>query len=124
MMYGGIGGDENLLDKIFFIFSDQSNTKMDFRLFLVGLEIFSDRKYEEKLERFIELADIEDKAYINKDQLYHIFRMICRTVDQKTKIKKFSKKKLLKKKVRDICFKIEIDSEGFFNKEEFFNVAL
>lgn len=91
MVYAGLGGDLSLVDKLFFIFSDLENKLMDFRVLLIGLEIFTDSGFEKKLSIFIEIADIQDEGFINEKLIYQVLKVICNKSDQKSRLRKFCK---------------------------------
>lgn len=45
------------MDKLFYIFDEDRNGKVDYKELLTGIEVFRDNSIEDKLKMFISLCD-------------------------------------------------------------------
>lgn len=50
MVAVGMGSDINLLDKLFYVFDEDSNGTVDYKELIIGLEIFKEDSIEEKIK--------------------------------------------------------------------------
>ena len=50
MVAVGLGSDLNLLDKLFYVFDEDSNGTVDYKELIIGLEIFKEDSIEEKIK--------------------------------------------------------------------------
>lgn len=53
----GLGADENLADKLFYIFDDDGNGTVDYKELIMGIEMFKSTSVEDKLKVFMDLCD-------------------------------------------------------------------
>ena len=64
--YVGLGGDKNLIDKLFWIFDEDGSGDVDYKELVVGLEMFKETNLVDKLEVFFDLADVDGSGEIEE----------------------------------------------------------
>lgn len=55
LSYVGLGADENLADKLFYIFDEDNSQTVDYKELIIGLETFKENDMEDKLKGQIKL---------------------------------------------------------------------
>lgn len=59
MVAVGLGTDINLLEKLFYVFDEDSNGTVDYKELIIGLEIFKEDSIEEKIKgKILKLSSI------------------------------------------------------------------
>lgn len=81
LSYVGLGADENLTDKLFYIFDDDNSNTVDYKELIIGLEIFKESSIEEKLKVFMDLCDGDGNGNVNQEELYNVLKQNLFTHD-------------------------------------------
>lgn len=74
------------------IFDDDNSGTVEYRELIMGLEIFKEGSFEDKLKVFFDLCDNDGSGHISQKELYDVFKLNCITSDEKSRLKKISKK--------------------------------
>jgi len=115
LTYVGLGGEKGLGDKLFYVFDDDGNGEIDYKELIMGLEIFRDTTYEEKIRIFFELCDLQNTGHITRKELYDVLKRNMITEDDKIK---------LKKTISGMFAPYESAKTGRMDKKELFSVTL
>ena len=110
----GLGGQTELVDKMFFIHDETNCGSVDYREVLLSLEICRDTTYQEKLKFFMTICDLLNTQYIDERSVYDIFKIVATDVEEKTKLRKI---------LKDIVSKTDTHHGKKICKKEFYNVA-
>mmetsp|Transcript_17718 Transcript_17718/g.1566 ORF Transcript_17718/g.1566 Transcript_17718/m.1566 type:complete len:91 (+) Transcript_17718:445-717(+) len=70
LSYVGLGADENLADKLFYIFDDDNSQSVDYKELIIGLETFKESTMDDKLKVFMEICDDDGNGKVTKEELY------------------------------------------------------
>ncbi|KRX00947.1 hypothetical protein PPERSA_09553 [Pseudocohnilembus persalinus] len=109
LSYVGLGADNNLADKLFYIFDNDNSLTVDYKELIIGLETFKKSDIEDKIQSFIEICDDEGNDCITQDQLYQVFKQNLFNYDDKVK---------LKEQVRLIFKEADLNGDKVLSKEE------
>jgi len=110
----GIGHDQNLVNKLFWLFDDDGSGDVDYKELVVGLEMFKNNTLEEKLEVFFDLCDEDNSGTIDEIELYRVLKLSLTSSDERAN---------LRRAVKDLFREIDIDGDGEITREEFFLAA-
>ena len=64
LSYVGLGADENLADKLFYIFDEDNSGDVDYKELIIGLETFKENTMDDKLKVFMDLCDNDEYLFI------------------------------------------------------------
>ncbi|CAD8047041.1 unnamed protein product [Paramecium sonneborni] len=109
MVAVGMGSDINLLDKLFYVFDEDSNGTVDYKELIIGLEIFKEDSIEEKIKVFFDICDADGNGSITEKELYDVL---------KTNIVAFHDRIKLKKTIHQIFIECDQNGDGVLDKEE------
>jgi len=70
----GLGGDQNLIDKLFWVFDNDGNGEIDHKELIAGFEMLKQNSLEEKLNMFFELCDWNKSGTIDKKEFYEVIK--------------------------------------------------
>ena len=70
----GLGGDENLINKLFWVFDSDGNGEVDHKELAIGLEMLKQNTFAEKLDKFFEVCDIDNSGTIDKKEFYKVLK--------------------------------------------------
>ena len=104
----GLGGDENLIEKLFWVFDDDGNGEVDHKELGVGLEMLRKSSFTEKIDQFFHILDQDKSGTIDKREFYNAI---------KESIIEHNDKQTLKSLVNDI-FSTAENKNGELTKEE------
>ena len=85
----GLGDDQNLIDKIFWIFDEDGSGDIDHKELGVGLELMKNNTFEEKLERFIDLCDEDNSGTIDKKEFYNLLRINVADYEDRNRLRTY-----------------------------------
>ncbi|KAL4455720.1 hypothetical protein ABPG74_003130 [Tetrahymena malaccensis] len=114
LSYVGLGAEQNLGDKLFYIFDDDNSGTVDYKELIIGLEMFKENSIDDKLRVFMELCDTDGNGNINPDQLYNVLKQNLFTHDDKVKLKGI---------VRQIFKECDTNGDGVLDKEELYKAT-
>jgi Ca2+-binding EF-hand superfamily protein len=86
---------------------------------MVGLEIFRNTDFEDKVSRLLDFCDTRETGYIRFDSVFKIFKMICYNNEQKSELRKQCKREQFEWLVRAIVLEQPVDRDGYFSKKIF-----
>lgn len=75
----GLGGDQALIDRIFWVFDEDGGGQIGFRELGIGLEMLKNNTFEEKLDTFFDLCDEDNSGTIDKKEFYNLLRLNATT---------------------------------------------
>ena len=75
----GISGDQQLIDRVFWVFDEDDTGTIAFRELGIGLEMLNSSSFEEKLEIFFDLCDEDNSNTIDKKEFYNLMRITLAT---------------------------------------------
>lgn len=91
MVKSGLGNDNILINKLWFIFDEKSAGKVDFKEILAGIEVFRSLKPKTLLHELLGIVDIEETGYANYQGVSQVFQALCFKFEEKTRIKGLSR---------------------------------
>jgi len=97
----GINQNSNLFARLFWLFDMNGDGVIDQKELLTVLEWFKENSFEERLKMFFDLADDDDKGYINEDKLFYLFKKNLRSEEDLRKLKQ-AVKALIDKEIRPV----------------------
>lgn len=114
LSYSGIGGDNDLIDKQFFIFDNKKSGFVNYIELQVSFEIFKDSPYDEKIHLFIDLGDQANTGFVNQTNVYDVFKIVCKSIDEKIRQKRY---------LREISENLKIFSIDSIDKNVFYDYS-
>jgi len=88
----GITGDKSFIDKLFWVFDDDSSGEIIYEELAFGMAMFKDSSsMEEKLKIFFEICDVNKTGSISNTQFYDLLKKNIIYPDEKIKLKRISK---------------------------------
>lgn len=104
----GLGHDQILIDKIFWIFDEDGSGDIDHKELGVGLELLKSNTFEEKLDVFFDLCDENNSGTIDKKEFYTMLRLNVTDYEDRDKLKTY---------VTEIFKEYDHSGKGEFTKE-------
>jgi len=74
MKLNGISSNSDLINKLFWIFDENGDDNLKIKELALGLELFTESPFEEKLRVFFDLCDEDDSGLVSKSELMNILR--------------------------------------------------
>ena len=109
LLFNKIGiNDQTLIRKVFWIFDEDGSGDVDHQELAVGLEMLNNTSYAEKIEKFIDLCDVDGDGSINKVEFYNLLKL---------NINDYEDKKRLKYYVKEIFKEFDTDASGDLSRE-------
>lgn len=75
----GLGEDQMLIDKLFWVFDEDGSGNIGHKELAIGLEMLKDNTFEEKLDVFFDLCDEDGSGTIDKKEFYNLLRLNATT---------------------------------------------
>lgn len=75
----GLGEDDALIDRIFWVFDEDGGGYIGFKELGIGLEMLKDNTFEDKLDTFFDLCDEDNSGTIDKKEFYNLLRLNATT---------------------------------------------
>jgi EF-hand domain pair len=75
----GLGEDQMLIDKLFWVFDEDGSGNIGHKELAIGLEMLKDNTFEEKLDVFFDLCDEDGSGTIDKKSFYNLLRLNATT---------------------------------------------
>jgi Ca2+-binding EF-hand superfamily protein len=83
----GIKFDLVLFQRLFWLFDVNGDGGVDQREAIAALELFRDHSFEEKLKMFFELADDDDKGFLDEEKLIRLFKRNLRNEEERKRVR-------------------------------------
>jgi len=110
----GIGIDQTLIDRLFWVFDEDGNGYIEAREVMVGLEMFRSSSFQEKLEVFFDICDEDGSGDIDEDEFYNVLKLCVPSAHVR---------ELLRESLHDLFMAIDEDGNGVLSKEELIRAA-
>lgn len=75
----GLGEDQMLIDKLFWVFDEDGSGNIGHKELAIGLEMLKDNTFQDKLEVFFDLCDEDGSGTISKKEFYNLLRLNATT---------------------------------------------
>lgn len=72
------------------IFRNSKTLKVDFRDLIMGLFIFKDMSFDQRLRIFLEIADMKSTGLITISRIYSVLKILFMTQEERRRLKKES----------------------------------
>lgn len=109
-----LGVDKTLIDRLFWIFDEDGSGTIDMKEVMVGLEMFRETSFKEKLEVFFDICDEDGSGDIDEEEFYNVLKLCVNTPKER---------KLLKDSLHDLFIAIDEDGNGLLTKDEIIKAA-
>ena len=110
----GLGFDKILIDRLFWVFDEDGDGKIEPREIMVGLEMFRETNFKEKLEIFFDICDEDGSGDIDEEEFYNVLKL---------SISSNKERKILKDSLHDLFVAIDEDGNGVLTKDEIVKAA-
>ncbi|OMJ66964.1 hypothetical protein SteCoe_36015 [Stentor coeruleus] len=105
----GLYMDKFILDRLFWIFDDNRDGKIEPKEVIVGLEMFRQTNFKEKLEVFFDLCDEDGSGDIDEEEFFNVLKLCVSSTKER---------KLLKESLHELFMAIDEDGNGVLTKDE------
>lgn len=106
--------EQTFIDRIFWVFDENGNGKIDKKELMVGLEMLRGANFSEKLSAFFDICDEDGSGDIDEEELFSVLQF-C--------VKGLNERKLLKKSLHELFNNIDENKNGVITKEEIIKAA-
>ena len=110
----GLGVDKILVDRLFWVFDEDGDGKIEPREIMVGLEMFRETSFKEKLEVFFDICDEDGSGDIDEEEFYNVLKLCVTSAKER---------KLLKDSLHELFMVIDEDGNGVLTKDEIIKAA-
>jgi Ca2+-binding EF-hand superfamily protein len=110
----GPGTDKSLVDRMFWVFDENGDGKIEPREIMVGLEMFRETSFKEKLEVFFNICDDDGSGDIDEEEFYNVLKLCVNTVKER---------KMLRESLHELFVAIDENGNGVLTKEEIIKAA-
>lgn len=114
MNQAGLSVDKLILDRLFWIFDDNRDGRIEPKEVVVGLEMFRETNFKEKLEVFFDLCDEDGSGDIDEEEFFNVLKLCVSSIKER---------KLLRESLHDLFVAIDEDSNGVLTKDEIIKAA-
>ena len=125
MIYTKCFADANLkefCDHVFRTFDSDRNGFIDFKEFLLAMDVTSSGTMEEKLGFFFSMFDVDGNGWIDQVELTHLMKSMYKMVD--TGKNKIHMEETPEKQAKRIFEQMDMNSDGRVTQEEFIKACL
>ena len=109
LMKVGFKQNDDLINKLFWIFDSDNSGDIDFKELGLGLETLKRNSVVKKLERFFDLVDEDQSGTINKKELYNMFKLNCVNHEDRLKLQSY---------VNEIFDEFDSSKMGYLTRDE------
>merc|ERR1712128_386457 len=111
------GNAKEFCDHVFRTFDSDKNGVIDFKEFLLTIDVTSNGSPEEKLNWAFRMYDVDGNGWIDLEEMTKLVGSIYKMAGTQ-------QPSLVKEKAKDVFDKMDIDSDGKVTKEEFTKTCL
>lgn len=87
MITNGITNDQDLINKLFWVFDENGDGDLKYSEIAFGVEMFRDSSMEQKLKSFFDLCDTDGSGSISKQEFINLFKKNIINSDEKVNMK-------------------------------------
>lgn len=87
MISNGITNDQDLINKLFWIFDENGDGDLKYSEIAFGVEMFRDSPMEQKLKSFFDLCDVDGSGTISKNEFIDLFKKNIINNDERVNVK-------------------------------------
>lgn len=110
----GLGTDKTLVERLFWVFDEDGDGKIEPKEIMVGLEMFRETNFKEKLEVFFDICDEDGSGDIDEEEFFNVLKLCVTSAKER---------KLLKDSLHDLFIAIDEDGNGVLTKDEIVKAA-
>ena len=114
LMSSGLCSDKTLIDRLFWVFDENANGKIEPKEVMVGLELFRESTFQEKLEVFFDICDEDGSGDIDEEEFFNVLKLCVSSAKER---------KILKDSLHELFVAIDEDGNGFLTKSEIIKAA-
>lgn len=113
---GSIGArvDKYVIDRLFWVFDENGDGKIEPREIMVALELFRETSFKEKLEVFFDICDEDGSGDIDEEEFFEVLKLCVNTEKER---------KALRVSLHELFLAIDEDGNGVLTKDEIIKAA-
>jgi Ca2+-binding EF-hand superfamily protein len=106
--------DKFVIDRLFWVFDENGDGKIEPREIMVALELFRETSFKEKLEVFFDICDEDGSGDIDEEEFFNVLKL-CVNSDKERKV--------LRESLHELFVAIDEDGNGVLTKDEIIKAA-